>query len=74
MGCSVFNFKKKLTIVFQVFHHSLEHEDIKLRCFPVNIAKFLRKTFFTEHLRWLLVKAPASVFPKSYMKYLTVES
>ena len=23
-------------------------------CFPVNFAKFLRISFFTEHLRWLL--------------------
>ena len=25
------------------------------RCFPVNIAKFLRTAFFIEHLRWLLL-------------------
>ena len=25
------------------------------RCFPVKSAKFFRKYFFTEHLRWLLV-------------------
>ena len=25
------------------------------RCFPVNFAKFLRTSFFTEHLRWLLL-------------------
>ena len=25
------------------------------RCFPVNFAKFLRTTFFTEHLLWLLL-------------------
>ena len=25
------------------------------RCFPVNFAKFLRPTFLTEHLRWLLL-------------------
>ena len=25
------------------------------RCFPVNIAKFLRAAFLTEHLRWLLL-------------------
>ena len=24
------------------------------RCFPVNFGKFLRTSFFTEHLRWLL--------------------
>ena len=27
------------------------------RCVPVNFAKFLRTPFFTEHLRWLLLKA-----------------
>ena len=26
------------------------------RCFPVNFAKFLRRLFFTEHLRWLFLK------------------
>ena len=26
------------------------------RCFPVNLAKFLRAPFVTEHLRWLLLK------------------
>ena len=26
------------------------------RCFPVNIAKFLRTSFLIEHLRWLLLK------------------
>ena len=26
------------------------------RCFPVKFAKFLRTAFFTEHLRWLLLK------------------
>ena len=25
------------------------------RCFPVNLAKFLRTTFLIEHLRWLLL-------------------
>ena len=30
---------------------SLQH-----RCFPVKFAKFLRTPFFTEHLRWLLLK------------------
>ena len=28
------------------------------RCFPVNFAKFLRPYFLTEHLRWLLLRAP----------------
>ena len=26
------------------------------RCFPLNCAKFLRTTFFIEHVRWLLLK------------------
>ena len=25
-------------------------------CFPVNFAKFLKTSFFTEHLRWLLIR------------------
>ena len=25
------------------------------RCFPVNFAKFLKTSFFTEHLQWLLL-------------------
>ena len=29
---------------------------IKLHCFPVNFEKFLRTSFFTEHLRWLLLE------------------
>ena len=28
------------------------------RCFPVNFAKFLRTPFLTEHLWWLLLRAP----------------
>ena len=35
-----FNIKKR-------FHH---------RCFPVNIAKFVRTAFFMEHLWWLLLE------------------
>ena len=27
----------------------------KHRCFPMKLTKFLRTSFFTEHLRWLLV-------------------
>ena len=35
------------------------------RCFPVDFAKYLRDTFFTEHLHWLvLIKAP----PKNNIK------
>ena len=31
------------------------------RCFPANIAKFLRTTFFIENFRWLLLKVGNSV-------------
>ena len=30
------------------------------RCFPVNFVKFLRTTFFTEHLWWLLLTGGSS--------------
>ena len=36
--------------LIQFIKKKLQH-----RCFPVNIAKFLRTTFFIEHLRWLLL-------------------
>ena len=39
LGLKACNFTKK----------RLQHS-----CFPVNITKFLRTRFFTEHLRWLL--------------------
>ena len=37
------------------------------RCFPVKCAKFLRTPFLTEHLQWLLLRAPnfVSVTPLS---------
>ena len=34
-------------------------------CFPMNFVKFLRTTFFTEHLRWLLVKQKVKSNKKS---------
>ena len=40
-GLKAWNFIKK----------RLEH-----KCFPVKFRKFLRTTFFTEHLRWLLLE------------------
>ena len=30
------------------------------KCFPVNFSKFLRKSFFIEHLWWLLLSVTAS--------------
>ena len=31
------------------------------RCFPVNVAKFLKKAFFIEHIGWLLLTLAASL-------------
>ena len=38
------------------------------KCFPVNFAKFLRTSFVTEHLRWLLlsIKSNETRFLVSY--------
>ena len=38
------------TPVLEFFKKRLQH-----RCFPVNIAKFLRTVFLMEHLRWQLL-------------------
>ena len=35
----------------QFYHKRLRH-----RCFPVKFTKFFQNVFFTEHLRWLLLK------------------
>ena len=35
---------------------SLFFNTLRNRCFPVNFVKFLRITFFMEHLWWLLLK------------------
>ena len=48
---------------------------LQRRCFPVNIAKFLRTPLFTEHLRWLLLSSLTLWEGKWYslrrsMKYL----
>ena len=32
------------------------------RCFSVNFAKFLRTSFLTEHLRWLLLELPSVIY------------
>ena len=38
--------------------------------FPVNFAKFLRTPFFTEHLRWLLLKRLSKVMPYVHRRCL----
>ena len=36
------------------------------KCFPVNFVKIIRVPFFTEHLRWLLLKKFDCLFLKTY--------
>ena len=42
----------------------------RCRYFPVNFAKFLRTPFFTEHLRWLLLKFPTSSVSNTSINFL----
>ena len=37
---------------------NLSKKSLRHRCFPVNFAKFLRTSFFIEHIRWLLLFWP----------------
>ena len=39
-------------------------------CFPVNFAKFLRTSFFKEHLRWLLLGAVSKATKPCHQKLL----
>ena len=39
------------------------------RCFPVNFAKFLRTTLFTEHLRWLLLQKIIRLFTCIFLSF-----
>ena len=56
--CQIFFFNKVPCLrPVTLLKNSLWH-----RCFPVNFVKFLRTSFFTEHLWWLLLK---QVKPKS---------
>ena len=36
-----------------VFNKVIIKKRLQYRCFPANIAKFLRTAFYNEHLRWL---------------------
>ena len=46
-------FFKKGVWAFNFIERRFRH-----RCFPVNIAKFLRAAFFIEHLRWMAGNSP----------------
>ena len=43
------------------------------RCFPVNIAKFSRTHFFTEHLRWMLLFSPENFRCFSFLFKLLIK-
>ena len=48
---------KRYLKIFSKIHKkraTLLNKRLRHRCFPMNFTKFLRATFFTEHLRWLL--------------------
>ena len=40
---------------------------LRYRCFPVKLAKFLRKLPFIEHIKWLLLNGH---FPGSFLEFL----
>ena len=37
---------------------------LRHRCFPVNFGKFLRTTFPTEHVQWLLLQSHDNILSK----------
>ena len=55
------NFARPATLLKKTFWH---------KCFPVNIAKFLRTSIFTEHLRWLLLfQIPSNFFVQYFRNF-----
>ena len=46
---------------------TLLNKRLQHRCFPVNIARFLRTHFFIEHLRWLLLQVLLLISCKIYL-------
>ena len=57
-------------LVLQVYN--LIKRKLQQRCFPVNIAKFLRTPFFIEHLRWLLLPFTTSFWNYYWKKRLVI--
>ena len=52
-------------IKLQAWPTTLLKKRLWQRCFPVNFVKFLRRPFFTEHLRWLLLKTLLRIFEQT---------
>ena len=56
-------------IKLQAAPATLLKKRLRHRCFPVNLAKFLRTTFFTEHLWWLLLPRTERAFNMKWKVY-----
>ena len=54
-SCSQMFFKIGILKNFAIFTGKHLCLRLKHRCFPVNVAKFLRTAFFIEHIWWLLL-------------------
>ena len=57
------NFTRKTSVLESLFKKTgglkawrFIKKRLQHKCFPVNFHKFLKTPFFTEHLRWLLLK------------------
>ena len=56
-------------IYLQITEAAVRRCSLKFR-FPVNIAKFLVTRFFTEHLRWMLLRLELVSLPLYLTKWL----
>ena len=52
---AIFTGKQLCWSLFLIKLQTFIKKRLQHRCFPVNIAKFLRTLFFIAHLRWLLL-------------------
>ena len=70
-------FKKEAHKNFAIFARPVIFIKKRLqhRCFPVNIAKFIRTDFVIEHLRWLLLQLviPAIILLFKFGKFALIE-
>ena len=60
--------------IFEKFTENSTKKRLRHRCFPVNIAKFLRAAFFIKHLRWLLLQILIAYYDLLQAQYYGVIS
>ena len=60
--------------IFDKFTENSTKKRLRHRCFPVNIAKFLRAAFFIKHLRWLLLQILIAYYDLLQAQYYGVIS